>query len=102
MKKRYAKQRCCLVLAAKLETTADREADVVGAFLLQPDVPRVVVGELDDQGPQVFGERCRNLLDELLLAGYVDGRKELVFMQRQQQLLVLVLALLFRVGERGH
>ena len=84
------------------ELAADGEADVVRAFLLHPDVPRVVVGQLDDQHALVFGQRRRNLLDQLLLALDVDRREQLVLVDRLEQLLVFVLALIFGVGKRRH
>ena len=60
----------------------------------------VIVGELDDHRPLVFGKRRGNLLDERLLQLDIDRREHLVFVNRLEQLLVLVFALLFRVGER--
>src|SRR4051812_38972925 len=60
---------------------------------------RVVVGELDDQNPLVFGQRRRDLFDQLLLPLDVDRRKQLVVVNRLQQRLVLVLALLFGIRE---
>jgi hypothetical protein len=63
-------------------------------------MPRVVVGELDDHRALVFGQRRRNLLDEGLLELNIHRRKHFVFVNRLEQLLVLVLALFFRVRER--
>jgi hypothetical protein len=65
-------------------------------------MPGVVVGELDDHQPLVFGQRGGNLLDQLLLPLDIHRREQLVLVNRLQQFLVLVLALLFGVGERGH
>ena len=60
----------------------------------------VVIGELDDECPLVFRERRGDLLDQLLLSLNVHRRKQLVFVNRLEQLLVLVLALFLRVGKR--
>ena len=73
---------------------------MVGALLLQPDVARVVVGQLDDQRPLVLGQRRGNLLDQLLLPLDVDRRKQFVLVNGLEQLLVFVLARVLRVGER--
>ena len=81
---------------------ADGQADVVRAFLLQPDMSGVVVGQLDDQEALVFRKRGRNLLDELLLPLNVHRREELVLVNGLEQRFVFVLALLFGVGERRH
>ena len=89
-----------MVLGALAQPPSHGEPHVIRAFLLQPHVPRVIVGELHDQRPCMFGERGGNLLDELLLPLNVDGCKQLVFMNRLQQFLVFLFALVFSVGER--
>ena len=89
-----------LVLRTLTQTTPYGETHVVRAFLLQPHVPRVIVGELHDQRSCVFGQLRGNLLDELLLALNVDGREQLVLVDRLQQRLVFLLALVFSVGKR--
>ena len=91
-----------MVFGALTQSPADGESHVVRAFLLQPHVPRVIVGELHDQRPCVLGQLGRDLLDELLLPLNVDGREQFVFVDRLQQLLVLLFALIFSVGERGN
>ena len=48
-----------------------------------------------------LGQRRGNLLDQLLLPLQIDGREELVLVNRLEQRLVLGLALLLGVGERG-
>ena len=81
--------------------STDRKPQVIRAFLLQPYMPRMVVGKLDDQHALVFRKRRRNLLDERFLQLKINRREHLVLVNRLEQLLVLVLALFFRVGERG-
>ena len=49
------------------KSPSNREAKMVSAFLLQPDVARVVVGKLHDEHPFVFRQRGGDLLDQLLL-----------------------------------
>src|SRR5262245_8016664 len=92
--------RAPLVLRTLAQATADGESHVVRAFLLQPDVTRVIVGELDDQRARVLGKLRRNLFDELLLTLNVDRSEQLVFVDRLQQLLVFLLALVFSIGKR--
>jgi hypothetical protein len=89
-------------LSSQSKSTTDRKTEVIGALLLQPDVTGVVIGELDDHHPFVFGQRGGNLLDELFLPLDVDGGKELVLVNRLQEFLVLVLALFLGIGERRH
>ena len=84
------------------QETTHGEAQMVGAFLLKPHVPRVIVGELHDQRALVLGQQRGDLLHELLLALDIDRREELVFVNRLQQLLVLVLALIFNVRKGGN
>ena len=80
----------------------DSQPHVIRAFLLQPDVAGVIVGELDDQHPFVFRKRGRDLLDELLLPLDVHGREELVLVDGLQQLFVLLFALVLGIGERRY
>ena len=75
---------------------------MIGAFLLQPHVARVIVGEFDNEHALVFGQRRRNLLDELLLALNVDRREQLVLVNRLKEILVLRFALFFCVGKRRY
>ena len=75
---------------------------MIGAFLLQPHVARMVVGQLDDQHARVLRQRRGDLLDQLLLPLNIHRGKQLVLVDRLQQLLVLVLALVLGVGERRH
>lgn len=76
------------------------KADVIGPFLLQPDVTRMVIGELYDQHALVLGQGGRDLLDELLLPLNVYGRKQLVLVDRLEQLFVFLFALILGVGKR--
>ena len=73
---------------------------MVCAFLLEPDVARVVVGKLHDEHAFAFRQRRGNLLDELLLSLDIHGGKQFVLVDRLKQLFVFVLALVFRVGKR--
>lgn len=79
------------------QAPAHREAKVIRAFLLQPHVTGVVVGELHDQRACSFGKPGRDLFHELLLPLDIDRREELVFMNRLQQFLVLGLTLILGV-----
>ena len=60
------------------------EPEVIRAFLLQPHVARVIVGEFHNQHALVLGERRRNLFDELFLTLNVDRREQLVLVNRLQ------------------
>src|SRR5690349_4003301 len=91
----------CLLPAAP-QPSPDCQPHVIGAFLLQPDMTRVVVGELDDQRALVFRQGGGDLLDQLLLPLNIDRREQLVLVDDLQQLLVFVLALLFGIREGGH
>src|SRR5690349_15845723 len=93
-------QRGNLRVLAVAQTTPDGETQMVGAFLLQPHVPRVIVGELHDQRARVLRKLLRNLLHQLLLALDINRREELVLMNRLQQRFVRLFALVFRIGER--
>jgi len=84
---------------AKADTPAHGKTHVVRAFLLQPDVPRMVVGQLDDERARRLRQRRGDPFDELLLAGDVDRSKQLVLMNRLQQFFVLVFALLLGIRE---
>ena len=75
---------------------------MIGAFLLQPHVTRMVVGQFNDQHALVFRQRCRNLLDQLLLSLNIDWRKQFVLMNGLKEVLVLRLTLFFGIGERRH
>ena len=57
-------------------------------------------GQFDDQRAEGFGQLCGDLLDELLLALNVNRRKELVFVDGLQQILVFLLALVLGIRER--
>ena len=72
---------------------------MVRAFLLHPNVPGMIVGKLDDHHPLVLGQGRRNQFHELLLTLDIDWRKELVFVDRLQQLFVFVLALVLGIRE---
>lgn len=72
---------------------------MVRAFLLHPHVASMVVGELDDHHPLVLGQGRGNQFHELLLTLDIDGRKELVLVNRLQQLFVFVLALPLGIRE---
>ena len=85
---------------ARAEPPAGRQPEVIRPLLLQPDVARVIVGELDYEPPLVFRQRCRDQLDELLLPPDINGGEQLILVNRLEQHLVLVLALLFGVGKR--
>lgn len=87
---------------AGAEPTAHGKSEMVCAFLLEPDVPCVIVGQFHDEHPGVFGQRGRNLLDQLLLTLNIDRREEFILVNRTEQFLVLDLALLLRIGERRH
>jgi hypothetical protein len=78
---------------------ADGEAKVIRTFLLQPHVARVVVRQFHDERAGVLGQLLGDLLDKLLLTLDVNGREELVFVNRLQEILVLLLALIFSIGE---
>ena len=80
----------------------DSKSDVIGPFLLQPHVARVIVRELHDQHPFVLRQRRGNLLDQLLLPLNIHRRKQFVLVNGLQQLLVFVFALLFGVRKRRH
>jgi hypothetical protein len=84
------------------QAAADSEPDVIRAFLLHPDVSRVVVGQFDDHHARGLGEGGSNLLDELFLALNIHWRKKFVLVDRLQQRLVLRLALIFSIRERRH
>lgn len=62
----------------------------------------VVIGELDDHHALGFRKGGRNLLDELLLPLNIHRRKELVLVDRLQQVLIFGFALILGIGERGH
>ena len=84
----------------KPQPPPDGKPQMVRPFLLQPHMTRVVVGKLDDHGALVLGKRRGNLFDQPLLTFDVNGRKQLVLVDRLQQLFVFVLALFFHVGKR--
>ena len=79
---------------------AERRAQVKGPFLLQPDVARVVVGQLDDEGPQILRQRRGNLLHERFLTGDVHRGEHLVFVHRAEQFLVLGFAQFLDIRKR--
>src|ERR1051325_3452905 len=87
-------------LASRTKSPADGNAQMIGALMLQPDVAGVIIGELDVQQALVCGQRGSDLFDECFLSLNIDGGEQLVLVNRLQQLLVLVLALLFGVRER--
>jgi hypothetical protein len=68
------------------------ETEVIGAFLLQPDVARVVVGQLHDEHARLLGQRRGDLLHQLLLPLHVHRREQLVLVNRLEQRLVFASA----------
>ena len=70
---------------------------MICAFLLEPDVTRVVVSQFHDQHALVFGQRRCDLLNEVLLSLDINRREELILVDGLQKVLVFGLALLFGI-----
>lgn len=82
---------------AQAQPSPHGESKMVRAFLLKPHVAGMVVCQFHDQRARGFRKRRRDLLDQLFLTLNIDGRKELVLVDRLKKLLVFRFALVFGI-----
>ncbi len=70
-------------------------------FLMQPQMPRLVVHEIFNQFLVLLADKGFQLVDDLLLSLHVHRLEELVLVQDVEQLVVLGGRLILDVAEAG-
>src|SRR5687768_7764083 len=81
------------------EPQADSHAEVKGRFLVQPDLARQIVDELLDELIILFAHDLFEALNDFFLPLYVRRCEQLIVVQRLEEFVVLVRALLLDVAE---